>query len=220
MTDCYPDQSPGSGKRHRSETPNAPERSLPRLPEVSPECAQGIYSESSSEFLQAGDPPGCSPEALYTRSRLAHFGEAIFRTSAICYWFFKQPAMSVEKLRGEYEKMLSAGALKNWVESYQMARRTAQCSSESSAQPCEAPEESEALFYAYIAAVYVCGGQSAAQEWIQQLISHYETHCLQASLESLVHPPADSGDRFRDRSKRIYRIPIKQRDVQYIGYSD
>ncbi|KAJ3562119.1 hypothetical protein NP233_g9777 [Leucocoprinus birnbaumii] len=62
-------------------------------------------------------------------------------------------------------------------------------------------QESEALFYAYIAAVYVCGGQSAAQEWIQQLISHYETHCLQASLESLVHPPADSGDRLAKRFK-------------------
>ncbi|KAK0205676.1 hypothetical protein IW262DRAFT_1444006 [Armillaria fumosa] len=164
------------------------------LPTLEPDTYLRVYTHKSLRRACA------SPDEYEDNERLSVVGEKALDAAVMTALFYERPLLGLSEMEARKRDLTSWMNIDSWVRRYQM-REKVRCHPELY-ETLHSPEETNALFYAYVGGVSVNLGMDKVQEWIDALIgldgtqrpppSHRKVKNLPTPQPPLVQPPLPS----------------------------
>ncbi|SJL01913.1 uncharacterized protein ARMOST_05237 [Armillaria ostoyae] len=129
-----------------------------QLPQLEPDMYLRVYTHKSLRRACA------SPDEYEDNEQLSLVGEKAFDAAVTTALFYERPLLEMEAKKRDITSWTN---IDSWVRRYQM-REKVRCHPELF-ETLHSPEETNALFYAYVGAVFVNLGMDVVQEWINAL---------------------------------------------------
>ncbi|KAK0506261.1 hypothetical protein EDD18DRAFT_1122673 [Armillaria luteobubalina] len=142
------------------------------LPTLEPDTYLRVYTHKSLRRACA------SPDEYEDNERLSVVGEKALEAAVMTALFYERPLLGLSEMEAKRRDLTSWMNIDSWVRRYQM-REKVRCHPELY-ETLHSPEETNALFYAYVGGVSVNLGMDKVQEWINALIG----------LEGTQRPPS------------------------------
>ncbi|SJL05570.1 uncharacterized protein ARMOST_08932 [Armillaria ostoyae] len=133
-----------------------------QLPQLEPDTYLRVYTHKSLRRACA------SPDEYEDNERLSVVGEKALDAAVTTALFYERPLLALSEIETKKRELTSWMNIDSWVRRYQM-REKVRCHPELY-ETLHSPEETNALFYAYVGGVFVNLGMDAVQEWINALI--------------------------------------------------
>ncbi|PBK77383.1 hypothetical protein ARMSODRAFT_279219 [Armillaria solidipes] len=133
-----------------------------QLPQLEPDTYLRVYTHKSLRRASA------SPDEYEDNERLSVVGEKALDAAVTTALFYERPLLALSEMETKKRELTSWMNIDSWVRRYQM-REKVRCHPELY-ETLHSPEETNALFYAYVGGVFVNLGMDAVQEWINALI--------------------------------------------------
>ncbi|KAK0242694.1 hypothetical protein EDD85DRAFT_946854 [Armillaria nabsnona] len=130
-----------------------------QLPQLERDMYLQVYTHKSLRRACA------SPGEYEDNERLSVVGEKVFDAAVMTALFYERPLLEMEAKKRD---IISWMNIDSWVRRYQM-REKVRCHPEQF-ETLFSPEETKALFHAYVGAVFVNLGMDVVQAWINALI--------------------------------------------------
>jgi len=142
--------------------------SLPQLPELNGELTLAVFTHKSVTQPVATDRVD---ESLPYGSvdRLCFVGKNVFISALSTALYNKLPMLSYQALEEQLDALKSFANITKWVNEYRFKEKVI-CTPDARPQLSE-EQETLALFYAYIGAIFHQHGQVGVQRWIGGLVS-------------------------------------------------
>ncbi|KAK0456632.1 hypothetical protein EV421DRAFT_1895840 [Armillaria borealis] len=133
-----------------------------QLPQLEPDTYLRVYTHKSLRRACA------SPDEYEDNERLSVVGEKALDAAVMTALFYERPLLALSEMETKKRELTSWMNIDSWVRRYQM-REKVRCHPELY-ETLHSPEETNALFYAYVGGVFVNLGMDAVQEWTNALI--------------------------------------------------
>ncbi|KAK0245665.1 hypothetical protein EDD85DRAFT_801778 [Armillaria nabsnona] len=131
-----------------------------QLPQLEPDTYLRVYTHKSLRRACA------SPDE--DNERLSVVGEKALDAAVTTALFYERPLLELSAMETKKRELTSWMNIDSWVRRYQM-REKIRCTPDLY-ETLHSPEETNALFYAYVGGVFVNLGMDVVQEWINALI--------------------------------------------------
>jgi dsRNA-specific ribonuclease len=112
--------------------------------------------------------PKISPADYGDNERLSDLGKAALDVALTHALFRRRPYLEAADISKQREFFLSSDMIENWVSYYQLKPKL--CCDPKVAQSLNSPQETSALFHAYVGGLYVSSGPQAVNNWISRLL--------------------------------------------------
>ncbi|KAK0198284.1 hypothetical protein F5146DRAFT_1018949 [Armillaria mellea] len=132
------------------------------LPQLQPDTYLRVYTHKSLRRACA------TPDEYEDNERLSVVGEKALDAAVTTALFYERPLLASDEDQAKTRDLTSWMNIDTWVRRYQM-REKVRCHPDLY-ETLHSPEETNALFYAYVGGVFVNLGMDAVQEWINALI--------------------------------------------------
>ncbi|KAK0478321.1 hypothetical protein IW261DRAFT_1482901 [Armillaria novae-zelandiae] len=183
----YPNQTYQSSSNSTHKRPLPPEEVL--LPKLEPDTYLRVYTHKSLRRACA------SPDEYEDNERLSVVGEKALDAAVTTALFYERPLLGLSEMEAKKRDLTSWMKIDSWVRQYQM-REKVRCHPELY-ETLHSPEETNALFYAYVGGVSVNSGMDVVQEWINALIGLEETQRPPPSYRKVKNLPTHQPPLFQ-----------------------
>ncbi|KIY45794.1 hypothetical protein FISHEDRAFT_76338 [Fistulina hepatica ATCC 64428] len=137
---------------------------LPLLPEIKGPTILQVFTHKSLQV-----PSGSTPEPQWDNQRLTELGCKAFDVAVTSFLFDKRPMLGGDDLIVERAKLFSDAEIHQLVSAYGL-RNKIRCDS-TVLDTLNSYEESRAIFFAYIGALFIEGSLDGIQSWISKLLT-------------------------------------------------
>ncbi|KAK0464992.1 uncharacterized protein EV420DRAFT_1512273 [Desarmillaria tabescens] len=156
-----------------------------QLPQLEPDTYLRVYTHKSLRR-----PCATSPDEYEDNERLSVLGEKALDAAVMTALFYERPLLGLSEMEAKKKEITSWMNIDSWVRRYQM-REKVRCHPDQF-EMLHSPEETNALFYAYVGGVFANLGMDAVQEWINALMG----------LSGIQQPPPSQ--------RRVKNLPTPQ----------
>ncbi|KIM47840.1 hypothetical protein M413DRAFT_439522 [Hebeloma cylindrosporum] len=156
---------------------------VPPLPPLQSDLILQVFTHKSLRR------PKVSPADYGDNERLSDLGKAALDVAITHALFQKRPYLEVADISKHREFLFSSDMIEDWVSYYNL--RPKLCCDPKVVRFLDSPQETSALFHAYVGGLYVSSGPEAVNEWISRLLEQELKNILGGhEVATTVQPPA------------------------------